>query len=331
MKNPDFAGTDVSAKELVVAIKRGQRAPRLLTFDNNPAGHRKLVRFLTKGDRYARVCLESTGVYSLDPALALHRSARIEVMVANPRAIHDFAKARFQRSKTDTADAITILEFAQRMPFVPWQPPAQEILDLRAFARRISALTTSTTREKNRLHAARWSAELTDAISDDIRAHIQHLKTSIAGLTREALLVIRENPELLAKFDHLISIKGIAETSAVAILAELAVLPEDMSARQWVAHAGLDPRKYESGSSIHKPVRISKTGNRRIRAALFMPAMVAAHHDPHISTFYQKLIKRGKKPLQAIVAVMRKLLHAIHGMFQNDQDFDGERFHALTA
>ena len=63
MKNPDFAGIDVSAKELVVAIKRGQRAPRLLTFDNNPAGHRKLVRFLTKGGRSARVCLESTGVY----------------------------------------------------------------------------------------------------------------------------------------------------------------------------------------------------------------------------------------------------------------------------
>lgn len=331
MKNTDFAGIDVSAKELVVAIKRGQRAPRLLTFHNNPAGHRKLVRFLTKGGRHARICLESTGVYSLDPALALHRSAGIDVMLANPRAVRDFAKARFQRSKTDTADAIIILEFVQRMPFVPWQPPAQEVLDLRAIARRIAALTVSSTREKNRLHAARGAAELTNAIALDIQAHIQYIKTSVEELTFEAIGIIQENPDLLAKFKHLISIKGIADASAVAILAELAVLPEDMSPREWVAHAGLDPRKYESGSSIHKPARISKTGNRRIRAALFMPAMVAARHDPHVSAFYQKLIRRGKKPLQANVAVMRKLLHAIHGMFHNDQDFDGERFYALTA
>ena len=54
-------------------------------------------KLTAKGGRNARVCLESTGIYSLDAALALHRSARIEVMVANPRAIHDFAKARYQR------------------------------------------------------------------------------------------------------------------------------------------------------------------------------------------------------------------------------------------
>ena len=44
-------------------------------------------------------------------------------MVANPRAIADFAKALLQRSKTDKLDAEVMLEFVRRMPFVPWQPP----------------------------------------------------------------------------------------------------------------------------------------------------------------------------------------------------------------
>ena len=38
----------------------------------------------------------------------------------------------------------------------------------------------------------------------------------------------------------------------------------------------------------------------------------------------EKLITAGKKPLQAITAVMRKLLHAIWGVWNYDQDFDGQ-------
>jgi transposase len=111
-------GIDVSAKELVVTSDRSRDA----RFDNDAAGHKKLIRFLTKGRRAARVVLEATGVYSLDLALALHRAPRIEVMVANPRAVANFAKAYLQRSKTDPLDAEVLLEFARRMPFTPWWP-----------------------------------------------------------------------------------------------------------------------------------------------------------------------------------------------------------------
>ena len=104
-----------------------------------------------------------------------------------------------------------------------------------------------------------------------------------------------------------------------------------MSPRQWVAHAGLDPRHYESGSSVRAATRISKVGNRHLRAALFMPAMVAARYEPRVKAYYEKLIARGKKPIQAVVAVMRKLLHAIHGMFHNDAVFEGTKFYAERA
>ncbi|TDJ28306.1 MAG: IS110 family transposase [Gammaproteobacteria bacterium] len=89
-----------------------------------------------------------------------------------------------------------------------------------------------------------------------------------------------------------------------------------MTGRQWVAHAGLDPRAYESGTSAHKPRRISKAGNRFLRDALFFPALVASRNDPHVKAYYDKLIARGKKPMQVIVAIMRKLLLAIWGMLQ---------------
>ena len=97
------------------------------------------------------------------------------------------------------------------------------------------------------------------------------------------------------------------------------MLPKDMRAREWVAHAGLDPRRQESGTSLKGQVRVSKVGNRHLRRALYMPAIVAVQHEPRIKAFYEKLLARGKKPMQANVAVMRKLLHAIYGMLHNGE------------
>ena len=56
-----------------------------------------------------------------------------------------------------------------------------------------------------------------------------------------------------------------------------------------------------------------------------MPALVAIRWEPSIRAFYEHLIAQGKKPLVAVVAVMRKLLHAIYGMLRNDADFDGSK------
>jgi transposase len=318
---------DVSADEITVAIEgRAQR----VTLANDAAGHERLIRLLTRRGRAARVCLEATGIYHLDLALALHRAPGIEVMVVNPAAARDFGRALLSRSKTDRVDAAVLLAFAQRMPFEPWKPPAPEILDLRALVRRIGALTLTRTQERNRLHAAGRCAELTEAIAWDIEAHLEHLAQSLERLQEQALEIVLAHPELARRFERLVSVRGIATTSALRILAELAVLPGDMTPRQWVAHAGLDPRQLESGTSS-KPTRISKKGNRHLRAALYMPALVAVREEPHVRRYYERRLAGGLKPIQALVAVERKLLHAIHGMWSSNQDFDGQRFCVVNA
>ena len=167
-------------------------------------------------------------------------------------------------------------------------------------------------------------------IREDIQAHLAELEQRLSRLTQEALQVLEATPSLRRRFDHLCSVKGIATASAIRILAELAVLADDMTVRQWVAHAGLDPKHVESGTSVRKPGRISKVGNRHLRAALYMPAMVAVQYEPEVRAYYDALLARGKKPKQALVAVMRKLLHSIHGMFAHDADFQGRKFYRLT-
>jgi transposase len=324
-------GIDVSARELVVAVRLPKGATELLKFSNEPEGHRKLIRRLTKSGHSARVALESTGVYGMDLALALDGAPRVEVMVANPRAVKDFGDALLKRTKTDPEDAVVILEFVERMPFLPWTRPSDNSLILRTIARRIVALTQDATAEKNRLHAADFIAAASPVIRRDIQVNLRHLERRLGSLTDHAVTIIQGDAELNRKFQHLVSVRGIAQTSAVRILGELVVLPPDMSARQWVAHAGLDPRHHDSGTSVNKPTRISKVGNQRLRAALFMPAMVASRHEPAIRAVKNALEARGKKPLQAITAIMRRLLHSIHAMFRLDVPFDPKKFAGTVA
>ena len=157
----------------------------------------------------------------------------------------------------------------------------------------------------------------------ELQQHLDYLALRITRLRREARRLIARNPELDRRFRLMLSTPGIGETSALQILGELAVLPDTLDARQWVAFAGLDPRRFTSGNSVEKKPRISRGGSRHLRRALYMPALVAVRHEPHLRAFYQRLLARGKAPLQAIVAVMRKLLHAFFAMFRSDHAYDG--------
>lgn len=322
-------GIDVDSTSLVCRL-RSDGATTPATFSNNPSGHRKLIRWATRRGRAVRICLEATGVYSLPLAIALHKAPGVEVMVVNPKAIKHFATAILQRGKTDSMDAGCILQFLERMPFRPWAPPPEEVLEIQHISRRIVQLGTELARERNRHQAALRLGSWGRTVANDIAVNIRHLERRIAALERIIGEQIARVPDLTEKLCLLTSATGIARKTGPRILAELSTLPGDMTARQWVAYAGLDPRPYQSGSSTLKPSRITKSGNRYLREALYFLALVASRYDPHVKAFYESLISRGKKPMQAIVAVMRKLLLAIWGMFQNNQRWNGEKFYRLA-
>ncbi len=327
MKTVWYAGVDVSQQTLDVALRDGAgKTAHTAQFENTAPGHRQLLRWLTKRGRGVRVVLEATGVYSLDLALALHAAPRVEVMVVNPRAARQFAEAQLQRSCTDATMAVALQEFAARMKFVPWEPPALAVRQLRAIARRLAALTVEKAREQNRKHAGAATADTPAVVCNDITVNVRHLERRIAALERQAQALIAKTPELQRAYAHVVSVCGIAATSAIQLLGELLAFPADLTARQWAAHCGLDVRRVTSGTSVHKKPHISKRGNAHVRRALYMPALVATQHEPHVRAFYEQLLAAGKTKLQALVAVMRKLLHAIWGMLKTDTDFEGAKF-----
>lgn len=276
-----------------------------------------------------RMLVEATGVYYLDVAVLAHELG-IEVMVINPRAAHHFAQAMLQRSKTDNLDAKMLLEFVKRMKFQAWTPPRKILLQLRYYGRYLTQLTDDRTKAKNRLHAFTSTQASPKALRTDLKRTINGLTTRIARLRKEAVALIDTDHETQRTYRALISIIGVSATSAVAILGELMVLPRDMRSRACVSHAGLDVRLYQSGTSVAKAPRISRKGNKYLRRALFMPAMSAVQHDPRALAFKERLLARGKKKMQVIVAIMRKLLTAAWAMVKNPCEYDGSKLYCPT-
>jgi len=318
-----FCGIDVSARSLSVALIGADGSLVQREFANSASGHKGLLAWLARCDAKVRVSLEATGIYSLDLALTLDGEASIELAVLNPKLVNRFAQT-LRRSKTDSADAAVLAEYGQRMPFAPWQRPVASHLRLRTVGRYIESLVVDQAGLKNRLRTAEGTSTTPRAVLVDLRQALAALERRVAKMRREALELVRAEAVLWERFRLLTSVPGIAQISALQILSELVLLAPTMTVRQWVASSGLDPAHQQSGTSLHKPSRISRAGNRHLRRALYMPALSAARNDPHLRAFYQALRSRHKTGLQALMAVARKLLHAIYGIFKSGRPYDGK-------
>jgi transposase len=53
-----------------------------------------------------------------------------------------------------------------------------------------------------------------------------------------------------------------------------------------------------------------------------MPAVVSMRHNPLLKAFSERLLDRGKAKMQAIGAIMRKLVHLAFGILKSQQPFD---------
>ena len=329
-KPVNHVGVDVGSKTLVIETQLSStNVIQKGTFDNTSTGHKKLLKFITKHNCHAKVCVESTGLYHLELALLLARSEKVNVMVANPKAMHHFATAMLQRAKTDKYDAHTILSYVMRMDFIEWLAPSEDAVKIYRYSRRIAQIQKLMAQEQARLPGTDFQGRDGKVIKKSIEQCIKIFQKQIQSLRKSSLDIINASQTLKDKFARMKTVIGIADVSALQLLAEILMMPSDLAANQWVAFSGLDPKPHESGSSINKPRRVSKHGNKYIRSALYMPALVAIRHEENVAAYYHKLLTMGKKKMQAIVAVMRKLLLAIWGMLNSKTDWDGKKFYKI--
>lgn len=312
-------GLDVGSRTTAMGWRNNGRPAGSCDIDQTPGGRKAAVSKLL-ALKPLSVVMEATGIYYLDLALEL-AAAGLPVSVINPKSFHNFAKLMLKNSKTDAIDAQLLAEYGERMSPRLWTPPTAVQLELRAIGRHINRLTCHRTRAKNELHALQATQTTMALLIEDEEEAIATFDKRIERFRLAGRALIDNCPTLSAQFKHMIAAPGMGEVSVFAALAELTTLPVTLKSAQVSRHAGLDVRLTQSGTSIDKPGRISKGGNAYLRSAMYMPALTAIRCDRYVKAFYEALIGRGKRKMQAIVAVMRKYLTGLWACMQTGEDF----------
>lgn len=311
-------GIDISKLKFDLCLLRNNGKLKHKAFPNTAAGFLQLCAWLQKQKvERAHACMEATGTYG--EALATYLfDAGHWVSIVNPALIKAYAQSRLSRTKTDKSDATLIAQFCLEREPAAWSPPPREVRDLQALVRRLDALLEMRQMEVNRLEAGTSAEQVRDSLSE----HIAFLDEEIKRTTALIRDHIDQHPTLREQRELLVSIPGIGQTTAAKLLAEMLDVKLYKSARQLAAFAGLAPRLHESGSSIKRKARLSKTGAPRLRKALYFPAIAAIKHNPSIKALSVRLRERGLCPMQIIGAAMRKLIHLAYGVLKSGKPFD---------
>lgn len=315
--NLPILGIDVAKETLDVALLNAERLiPK--QFENTPGGHQQLATWLVKQAAVnAHVCLEATGQYGDGVAEYLYQRG-YSVSVVNPARIKHYGDSKLRRNKTDKADAQLIAEYCLREAPALWTPPPASFKDLQAMVRHLDDLQGVHLQETNRLA----SGVHTSPVIEQIKSLIAFLQTQIAQIKTAIQAHIDRLPALKRLQDLLVSIPGIGRLTAARLLGEIRNILDFQDARQLAAYAGLTPRNFLSGTSVHKKSRLSKTGNANLRKILYMPSISAKRWNPIVHQFCERLSLSGLRPMQVIGAAMRKLLHLVFGVLKTGRPFD---------
>lgn len=314
-----WIGIDVAKRSFTVAQKRGS-CVETKSFPMSPAGFRAFRRWAPRSPH--QVCLESTGPYWLALAQWLEQ-AGITYGLANPRKVRRFAEASEHASKTDPIDAQLLLRFAETFPLVPVAAASGPWRELRCLSRRILQLQTELTRDRDRREKALANPATPKAVRDSHTRVLEALGQLIKELECQARACILRHRTMNPTFRLLVSIPGIGPKTARTLLAEYGPRLLSASPKQMTRYAGLDIVLWQSGTSVNRRPRISKTGNWRLRRALYLAALAAARSHSPLADFYQRQRQAGLMPKQALVALMRKLLHLCHGVLKHQTPYQG--------
>ncbi len=308
-------GLDVAKKSVQAELRTNGKRVRF-GFENNAKGFAQLARMLKEqGALKVWAGLEATGPYSHALALWLHGQGH-RVSLLNPRRVKQYARSAGNRNKTDLLDAAIIADFVCAHLPAAWQPPTLEVAQLQALVRRREELSLMLQAEKNRL----------EGVASHVRCSLERIiDTLSAEKTRLEKLItqqIRSHQQLSRDHQLLCTIKGIGSLTAAILLAEMARPGQVERARQAAAHAGLAPRREQSGTSVRRNRALGKEGNRYLRKALYMPALVAIKYNAPLRHFASRLRTAGKPKMSIVCAVMRKLIHIAFGVLKHQKPFN---------
>ena len=289
------AGIDTSKGKLDIAIHGRTGCWQV---PNTLPGWRLLAAQLTKAGA-ERVGIEATGGYERGVVHHL-RAAGFTVLVLQPIQVKAFGRVHLRHAKNDALDAMLIAACAAALDQVRNAPDPRlvELADNLTFLEQVEE---DIKRFKIRLEHIDEPRLRRMVLGD-----IARLKARRLAQIRDIARQLRAHRDLAARLDLVLSIPGIGERTALALLIRMPELGR-ISREEAAALAGLAP--FDNDSGQQKGQRRIAGGRARLRRSLFAAALPAAFRwNRALIALYQRLIAAGKAHNAALVACARKLL-----------------------
>jgi transposase len=299
-KTERAVGIDVSKGLLDVAVLPEGES---WSATNDEEGITQVVKRL-KSLRPRLVVLEATG--GMETALVgAAATARLPVVVVNPRQVRDFAKSVGALAKTDAIDARVLARFAEAVRPEVRPLKDKEASQLSALIARRRQLVEMLTAEKNRLGSA------PEAIHPSLEEHIEWLEQRLTDINGKLRKAIKKSPVWRAKEQLLRTAPGVGAVLSATLVAGLPELGA-LNRKRIAALVGVAPFNRDSGK--YRGKRCIWGGRGSIRAVLYMATLAATRFNPAIRAFYLRLCAAGKEKKVALTACMRKLLTILNAM-----------------
>jgi len=292
---------------------------------NNINGFKRISTWLNKQQVEGvqlLVLLEATGVYHERLAEYLYTSGK-SVSIMQSGRVKRYSQSLDQRSKTDLLDSKMLAMLAIERPLKLWQPPSATLRKLKGLSRERSVLVTERGMLGNRRHAIEEGSYVNKQSMRRYAKRLKMLNAQIKEIEAEMQDLVNQDEELCTKIAYLRSIPGISFIASATVVGETLGFSNITNAKQLTSYVGYDVVQRESGNYKGK-TKISKKGNKHIRAILHMPSMAAIRVNPTLKPFYRRLKSTKAKPIIGLVATQRKLLLLMYTLWKNEENYDPE-------
>lgn len=320
-----YVGIDVSKLKLDICLLpqgiNGKRKTKSLP--NSTQAAQRLVEWLKTQKcppETVQIIIEPTGIYHEQLLYALY-DLGINISLANPARVRNFAQGLDILTKNDDVDAYVLACYGELKQPDLWQAPPDEIRVLNGLLRHRDALLDDILRMNNRLEKATSTPNTSPIILDSLHKVIGQLKEELVRIERLINDHIDKHPGLKNDFKLLTSINGVGSQLGANMLVVLRSSHFD-NAGQVAAYLGVVPIEKKSGSSVRGHARLSKAGSSNIRKKLYMSALTAIRFNVHIKNQYERLLMKGKCKMSALGAAMRKLVHICYGVLKTQKEYD---------
>lgn len=119
----------------------------------------------------------------------------------------------------------------------------------------------------------------------------------------------------------LTTIEGIGPQTSARLVATFGDFAGFRSGAALASYVGVIPALRQSGKRTSFRAGLTPIGAASLRAKLWMPVLTAVRKNPWLRAYYEGLIARGKLPKVALIAAMRKLLHAVYSVATHRRPF----------